>query len=101
MKIFYYQSSYRIKMSSVKILYKKLRGFYRDLNKLEKIFFNIFIIDISGYSILFLSFLISTKKFRYNILNVTLIFFPLISGIITVIILQFCTVYSKNFEVFY
>src|SRR5687767_159180 len=89
---------YHNDMNALLILYIIFRGYHRRLNRIERIFLYTFIIDISGYSVLFLSYLISTNKFGYNFVNILLLFFPLISGIITVIILQFHTVYFKNPE---
>jgi len=72
-------------MNSFQTLYIKFRHYYKQLNRIEKFFLNIFIIDMICYSFLFSSFLIATGHFtQKNYLFLPLLIFPIISGIITV-----------------
>ena len=81
--------------STEKTLYTILRDYYKNIGKLEKIFLITFVIDMIGYSILLISFLISTGKIIANCANILLLFFPLISGIVTVNIYYTC-ILSKS-----
>ncbi|GBC45816.2 uncharacterized protein OCT59_013681 [Rhizophagus irregularis] len=58
-----------------------LRSFYKKLKYIEKIFLYMFLIDMIGYTILFITYLISTGTFYSNYIAIPLIFFPIISGI--------------------
>jgi hypothetical protein len=71
-------------MNPLIVLYKKFHKFNENLSHLEKSFFYTFIVDLLAYSLLFISFIISTGKFENNILYISLLFFPIISGIVTV-----------------
>ncbi len=82
------------KMNSLKYLNIKFRHYYNQLNSIEKLFLKIFITDIIGYSLLLLSFLIATKQFLRNIIVLSLLIFPIISGIITVRNYDFYNLYK-------
>jgi len=71
-------------MNSFQTLYIKFRHYYKQLNRIEKFFLNIFIIDMICYSFLLSFFLIATGKFAVDHLFLPLLIFPIISGIITV-----------------
>lgn len=64
-----------------------LQNFYKKLKYIEKIFLYIFLIDMIGYTILFIAYLISTGTFYSNYIAIPLVFFPIISGITMVYIL--------------
>src|ERR1044071_3201835 len=87
--------------NSAKVLYKKFRKYYRKLIRLERTFLNTFIVDMLGYFLLFIFYLISTKKFGFNFTNILLILFPLISGFVTVILFShlifriMCYIFTK------
>ena len=63
---------------------EQLRSYYKNLARVERIFLNTFIIYISGYVFLFIAYLIASENFERNFVTIPLIFFPIISLIITV-----------------
>ena len=65
-------------------LYNVLRKHYSKLTRVERIFYITSIVYVSGYVILFILFLVATGRFEYNFVTIPLIFFPIISLIITV-----------------
>ena len=66
-------------------LYTRFRRHYNQLGRIEKYFLNIYIADTIFYSLLLFSFLVAVSKLRIqNYLHLTIIIFPIISGIITV-----------------
>lgn len=74
-----------------------LRSFYKKLKYIEKIFLYMFLIDMIGYTILFITYLISTGTFYSNYIAIPLIFFPIISGITMVYILLVNLLISCNY----
>ena len=58
-----------------------LSYFYQNLKSVEKTLLFVFLADMAGYIILFITFLMLTGQFLLNSLLISLIFFPMISGI--------------------
>ncbi|GES86442.1 hypothetical protein GLOIN_2v1501867 [Rhizophagus clarus] len=58
-----------------------LRIFYRKLQFPEKIFLYAYLIDMIGYTLLFITFLSFTGYFFANFASILLVLFPIISGI--------------------
>ncbi|GES93324.1 hypothetical protein GLOIN_2v1717641 [Rhizophagus clarus] len=70
-------------MNSLLVLYRILRKFYRGLKRIEKIFFYTFIIDMVTYVSLFVGALFLTTNPDIYFMYIPILFFPIISGIIT------------------
>lgn len=66
-----------------------LRIFYSKLKFSEKIFLYIFLIDIIGYILLFITYLLVSGDFFTNIGSIVFTIFPVISGITMVNVILF------------
>ena len=71
-------------MTPFEILCYKLKTHYRSIPRIEKIFLNTCLSYIIGYVLLFLGYLIASGTISINLAFIPLLFFPIVSLIITV-----------------
>ena len=64
-------------------LEKRFRDYYKKLHHVERRFLIIFIIDMTLYSIILLTYLIVSGVFEYNNTNLSFLLFSLFSGLVT------------------
>ncbi len=58
-----------------------LKKFYKKLNHVERKFLYAYLIDMFGYTIIFITFLFLSTNIRFNYMAILFIIFPIISGI--------------------
>jgi len=58
-----------------------LKKFYKKLNHVERKFLYVYLIDMFGYTIIYITFLFLSGGISGNFITILIIFFPIISGI--------------------
>ena len=71
-------------MTPFEILCYKLKTHYRSIPRIEKIFLITCLSYIIGYVLLFLGYFIASETISTNYAHIPLLFFPIVSLIITV-----------------
>ena len=93
---------YRImnEMTPFEVLCYKLKTHYRSIDRIERRFLITCISYIVGYTLLFLGYLVASGTISFNFVHIPLIFFPIVSLIITVSTSQYYYFYIINNESF-
>ncbi|SRR6266542_1589387 len=67
--------------SEEETLQSVLKKFYKKLNHVERKFLYVYLIDMFGYTIIYITFLFLSGGISGNFITILIIFFPIISGI--------------------
>ena len=67
--------------SEEETLQSVLKKFYKKLNHVERKFLYVYLIDMFGYTIIYITFLFLSGGISGNFITILIIIFPIISGI--------------------